>query len=844
MSLSPKQKLWKPLHFWTEHYASTEVDPYEVHERFDRLHRWRKRLVRVVVLPICITVLVLAAAGFSFGWYLSSVAPELPSLQQVQQLEVGLSSVIYTADGRELTKLFQENRTWVPYDRISPYVIQALVAIEDHRFFEHGGIDYVRVAGAAYSTLRGERREGASTITMQLVRNIYPEEIGNAIRMDRKVKEALMAVKLENHFTKKEILELYLNTMPFGYNAFGIEAAAQTFFSRSSADLNVVESATLAAMLKSASRFNPIRYPDRVRERRNLVLSQMIKHGFLSWTDIEWVREQPLGIAFKAAPLSASLAPHFTSYVRSWLEAWGDSTGHDIYREGLRVYTTLDPEVQEMAQSAVDAQMEGLQAVVDYEWSREDPPLLAHQTSTYTYAKERGRFDPFAYFWKRESAYVNDQIVKTDRYRRMVDAGETSLNAKVRLRAVEAFMDSLRIESTRLEAGLTAIDPHTGYIKAWVGGRDFTRDQYDKVGLARRQPGSTFKPIVYATAIDQGFSPYEVVADTMRTYNLIQPGRTWTPRNSDGLYTGGIYTLKRGLALSKNTVTAQLMYDIGPEPVMETASLIGVRSKLSPVLSLGLGTSEVTLLEMVSAYTTFANKGMYREPLPVSRIEDRQGNVIARFTSPVTEAISQSTSYTIVDMLRDVIDRGTGMRIRTQFGVQGDVAGKTGTTQNNTDGWFIMMHPHLVTGAWVGFNDQRLKFRSNFWGQGGHNALYVVGDFVQRVFEDADTSLTNARFSAPPGYEIIPPRYDTVAVAERTFFFDTETSKWYDMNPPDSLYEGFNIAYDSSFVLRPLGVDPLIRQAADPESALRNALRNPRSLGGRAPRRINEPDTR
>lgn len=845
MSLSPKQKLWRPLHFWTEHYASPEVDPYEVHERFARVQRWRERLVRVVVVPVLVSVVVLFIVGFSLAWYLSSVAPELPSLQQVKELDVGFTTIIYAADGQELTKLFQENRTWVPYDAISPYVMDALLAIEDHRFFEHGGIDYVRVAGAAIKTVRGERREGASTITMQLVRNLYPEEIGNAIRMDRKVKEALMAIKLENHFTKKEILELYLNTMPFGYNAFGIEAAAQTFFSRSAADLNVVESATLVAILKSASRYNPIRFPDRVRERRNLVLAQMVKHGMLPWTDAEWVRDQPVEIRFKSAPLAASLAPHFTAYVRTWLEAWGDSTGHDIYREGLRVYTTLDPALQAMAQAAVDTQMDGLQAVVGYEWSRANPVVLGQQTSAYTYARERGRYIPFAYLWNQEHAFVNDQIRKTQRYRQMADTAGSSLDALVRLRRDTAFMDSLRSVSTQLEVGLTAIDPHTGQIKAWVGGRDFARDQYDKVGLARRQPGSTFKPIVYAAAIDQGFSPYEALVDTMRTYDLPKTGSVWTPRNSDGLYTGQPYTLRRGLALSKNTVTAQLMHDIGPEPVIETATQVGVTSPLLPVLSLGLGTSEVTLLEMVSAYTTFANNGTYQEPLPVARIEDKQGNVIATFTASATDALSPNTSYTIVDMLRDVIDNGTGRRIRSQFGLNGDFAGKTGTTQNNTDGWFIMMHPHLVTGAWVGFNDQRLRFRSNFWGQGGHNALFVVGDFARRVFADADTSITKARFQAPPGYELPPPRYEKIAVAQDTFFYDADTQRWYAQDPPDSLYQYFNITYDTLHAPRPFGVDPLIRRDADPEAALREALRggNPRSLGRRVPRHINEPDS-
>jgi penicillin-binding protein 1A len=696
----------------------------------------------------------------------------LPALRLGPAADLKLASVAYTADGQELAYYYEEFRTWVPFSQIARPAIQALVATEDQRFFQHIGIDPVRLLSSVFYTAQGDR-QGGSTITMQLARNLYPE-IGKDITLYRKLREMLMALKLEFHYSKQQVLEMYLNTVTFGNNAFGIEAAARTYFNKSAAALGVAESALLVGMLKATTRYNPVRHPDLAQERRNVVMAEMVDAGLLARATFDSLRSIPVVLDFRAANISASRAPYFAEYVRTWANDWARAHGYNLYTDGLRLYTTLDTRLQALAEQAVTEQMEGLQAVVDYEWGRADAAVIAGTPGPYQRLLASGQVSPFAYFWETHPELVAEYTRQSARYREAVAAGLNAEDVMERLLADAVFMDSLRAARTRLEGGLVSIDPANGHVLVWVGGRDFDRDRYDKVALSRRQPGSTFKPFVYATAIDLGYTPSQTVTDVARTYRTAT-GERWTPQNAGDRFTGRSLTLRQALARSKNSVSAYLIDKVGPEEVVRLAKRMGIRSELAAVPSLALGTSEVTLLELTSAYATFAAMGLYHEPVMVTRIEDRNGRLLASFNPPPQPALSQHTAYTLIDLMRDAVEPGgTGVGIRYRFGVEGDLAGKTGTTQNSTDGWFMLAHPRLVTGAWVGFNDARITFRSDTWGQGGHNALRLVGAFLGKALEDQGDAWRNARFEPPAGYEKPKPK-EPVRVA-RTADTDTTTA--------------------------------------------------------------------
>lgn len=719
----------------------------------------RSRLRRLARSPRLATALVALAAGVTLllpvAAYVGALYRSLPDPATADDA-LATASLVYAADGSVLARFHAENRTWTPYARLSPYVTAALVATEDRRFFRHGGVDVVRIAGAAWQTLRGAR-EGASTLTMQLARNRYPEAIGRAPGLERKLKEALMALRLERRLDKTALLELYLNTVSFGRTAYGIDAAARTYFGAAAATLDPAQSALLVALLKGPSHYDPVRHPVRARARRDLVLRRMRDEGYLAAADYDRWRAAPLGLAPTAAA-GADTAPHFVVHVRRWAEAWAAEHGYDLYRDGLRFHTPLDPALQRLAQDAVAEQGAALDAVAGYEWSRRVPDVRSRDAAAYAAHRDAGRHVPYAALWTLRPSLFDAYARRTDRYRRRVARDGRPEDALAALRRDAAFADSLRRAVARLEAGLVALDPRTGHVLAWVGGRDFDAAQYDHVAQARRQPGSTFKPILYAAALDRDHAPTDVFADSAVTY-----GGTWRPTN-DGGASGRALTLRDGLVYSKNTVAARLMDDVGPARVALVARRLGITSTLAEVPSLALGTSEVTLLEMAGAYAALAAGGARRTPVVVTRVEDRAGRVLARFGHDAAPVLAPHTAYTVVDLLRDAVDRGTGRRLRTVHGLRGDVAGKTGTTQDNRDGWFLALHPQLVVGAWVGFDDPRLTFRTDYWGQGGHNALDVVGTLLRRA-EDAGRLRPDARFAPPPGYRSPTPEPTDAAPA-------------------------------------------------------------------------------
>ena len=608
--------------------------------------------------------------------YVLALVPFTPGIGDLRKVKSETPSIVVSSDGIVLAEYKRINRQWVPLEKIAPSVVEALIAMEDHRFYQHHGIDLRRTAGAFLSTLSGNT-QGGSTITQQLARNLYPEEIGRAVSITRKIKEAITALKIEAVYSKREILETYLNTVPFLFNAFGIEMAARTYFDKSADRLDVLEAATLIGMLKGTSAYNPVLHPERALQRRNLVLAQMATHGKLPRAQVEALAKRPLRLNFERQVEPLGPAPHVAQQLRKWLITWADRRDYNIHADGLVVRTTIDSRLQKAANQAVARQMAQLQSLADgRRRAAQDRPLL--------------------------------------------------------------------------QAGFLALDPRNGFVRAWVGSRDFAQEQFDHVSQARRQPGSTFKPFVYGAAFLQGLGSGTTFIDQAVAIRL-PGGEMWTP--SDESPPSGLpMSLRDGLVFSKNTITAQLIMKVGPARVAELAQAMGVRqSKLDPVPSLALGTSPVTLREMVAAYGTIANGGYYAEPMMVTRVEDRHGRMLEEFL-PMREAqpaLARPQALELVNVMRGVVDEGTGAAIRQRYGITADVAGKTGTTQENSDGWFILMHPQLVAGARVGFNDNQVTMGS--WGQGARSALPMVGE----VFREA---LRNRWIDSSAEFDIPRPR--------------------------------------------------------------------------------------
>ncbi len=696
----------------------------------ERAHNYlaaRPRWMRAALVTLWAGLALLAALLV----YVLILIPFTPGIKDLKQARTAKASAILAADGTQLASFEEGLHESVKLDQISPFVLQALIATEDHRFYDHSGIDYRRTASSVLHTLGGDP-QGGSTLTQQLARNMFPEEIGRSRSLNRKLKEMITAVKIEATYSKTEILETYLNTVPFLYNTFGIETASRTYFDKPAIKLDILEAATLVGMLKGTSYYNPVSRPERSVERRNVVLGQMRKHGILDEKRFQQLKKKPLRLHFTRQSERAASDSHFAAHVRKWLIEWADEHDYNLQRDGLIVHTTLDYALQTAAMRAVDRQGDALQMVADVEWGRAEG---GSSSSIGSYASMHEAVTPFDYFWRAKGGLVNAFIRETAEYKAALDGGADAATALKTLRADRAFMAQLRRAKTRLETGFVAIDPASGEVRAWVGSRDFQKDQFDHVAQASRQPGSTFKPFVYGAALEKGFSPERPYTDAVMAIKA-GDGKVWRPTDMTGA-SGNQMSLREGLIMSKNTITAQVMQDVGLPSIVKLARDLGIRdSKLDPVPSLALGTSPVTLLEMVSAYSSIAAQGEYRQPVFVKRITDRAGNTIAEFGKEAPQrAMSNDAAVNLIDMMRGVINRGTGTAIRYRFGIGADVAGKTGTTQNNTDGWFIMMHPNLVAGAWVGFNDNRVTMRSNYWGQGGHNAILVVGDFFKAALE-------------------------------------------------------------------------------------------------------------
>ena len=714
----------------------------------------------------------------------------LPPLEELQNPKNKYASEVFSADMQSLGRYYrQANRVGVQYSDLSPELVEALIATEDARFYNHTGVDFKAFMRAV---LKLGRAGGGSTLTQQLAKQIWSPRANNIFeRAMQKPIEWVIATKLERLYSKDEILLMYLNQFDFLYNAVGIKSAAQVYFSTTPADLKVEESAMLVGMCKNPSLYNPIRRYQNALDRRNTVLSQMEKYGYLTEAERDSLQALPIELHYSSVDHKQGAAPYFREYLRNVLTAkepkeshyseWNkqqykidkyqwdnnplygfcnkttkpDGSPYNLYQDGLRIYTTIDSRMQRYAEEAVDEHMQSLQ-------------------KSFFRECKRKRNAPFSISITREEidGIMTRSMRQTDRYRGMKKAGKTeeeiraAFNTPVEMQVfsyegnglidtVMSPMDSIRWLKTYLRCGFLSMDPLNGHVKAYVGGPDFAHFQYDMATMGRRQVGSTVKPYLYTLAMDEGMSPCDkVVNDSITLYDA--NGLPWTPRDTHAKNQGDTVTLAWGLRYSSNWITAYLMSMFTPEQLVRLMQSFGIQGQLDPVISLCLGPCEVSVQEMVDAYTTFVNKGIRTEPLYVTRIEDNNGNVLARFAPLTHEIISETTAYKMIQMLQDVVDRGTGVRVRYKYGIKAPMGGKTGTTNNNSDGWFMGFTPSLVSGVWVGGEDRAIHFDNLAEGQGASMALPIYALYMQRVYRDTTLGYSEEeQFDIPEWYERI-----------------------------------------------------------------------------------------
>ena len=708
---------------------------------------------------------------------------EMPDHTRLENPETNLATEIISSDGKTLGKFyFNDNRTPVAYEDLPEHLVNALIATEDIRYYKHSGIDS---RGTLRALLGGGG--GASTITQQLAKQLFTKQVSKNKfeRAFQKVKEWVIAIRLERQYTKEEIITQYFNIYDFGNYGDGIRSAARIYFKKEPQDLDIKESAMLVGMFKNSSFYNPRahRNPIGTRNRRNVVLAQMHKYGFISKEVMDSLQKTELDLSYTPESHDKGIATYFREYLRSFMKEWvnqeknkkPDGSKYNINSDGLKVYTTIDSRMQAYAEKAVEQHMPRLQAEFD------------HQNTP-----KRNPTAPFLELEQPEiDKLLKDGMRRGERWRILREQGKSTKEIEAsfyepvpmtifkwidgkpdEVDTVMKPIDSMRYYKSFLRPGMMSMDPKTGHVKAWVGGMDYKHFKYDMVKQGKRQVGSTFKPFVYATAIDQlQLSPCDSFPRSPITIEAEKYGNPepWTVKNSDGNYSG-IQTLKDALASSTNTVTARLMNEIGPQPVVEMAEKLGVEQEILPVPAIALGTPDLSVYEMVAAYSTFANKGVYNKPVMVTRIEDKNGTVLYQFTPESKDVLSEEVAYVTVNLMQGVTEGGSGTRLRHNWAVNqieykeiitgypyefdNPIAGKTGTTQNHSDGWFMGMVPNLVTGVWVGAEDRAAHFKTINYGQGASMALPIWGLYMKACYEDEALGVSKDEFEEPSNLSI------------------------------------------------------------------------------------------
>ena len=720
----------------------------------------------IFALGILLVIILFSSAALG-------VLGKMPELQQLDNPKTNLATQILSSDGVVLGKFyFNDNRTPIIFDTLPDNLVQALIATEDERFFSHSGID---LKGTLRALVYLGKKGGASTISQQLARQLF---VGVRSRNKveavlQKFKEWVLAVQLERRYTKEEIIAMYLNIYDFGYTADGIQSAAKIYFNTTPSQLRVEQSATLVGMLKNSSLYNPLRRPDRVEKRRNIVFQQMERNNFISQKELDSLKAIPLKLDYTPDSHREGLATYFRAYLQQFMRKWTsenlkeDGSKYDIFRDGLRIYTTIDSRLQKIGEESVAAHISNLQK----EFFLQNTPE-ANPTAPFLDLRE-GEIDTLLQTtarrserWRKMKSSGKDEEIIWEAFQKPVKMEVFSWKGD--RDTVMSPLDSIRYYKHFLRASMMSMNPLTGHVKAWVGGFNYKHFQYDQVKQGRRQIGSTFKPFLYATAIDQlRLSPCDILPDALFCIEPLKHGNVdaWCPKNSGNKY-GQMRSLKNALANSVNTVSARLMDRVGPRPVVNLARKMGITSYLPKVPSIALGTPDISLFEMVGAYCTFANKGIYVKPIMISRIEDKNGAILFEVVPETTDVLSQESAYVTIDLLKGVTESGSGIRLRHQgadehnyayknvvtgypYEFKNPIAGKTGTTQNQSDGWFMGMVPNLVTGVWVGGEDRAVHFEDIAFGQGATMALPIWAMYMKGAYAIPELGISAEDFEAP-----------------------------------------------------------------------------------------------
>tara|TARA_B100000767_G_scaffold275578_1_gene313440 strand:+ start:21288 stop:23621 length:2334 start_codon:yes stop_codon:yes gene_type:complete len=720
------------------------------------------------IFALGILSVIILFSGAALG-----VLGKMPELQQLDNPKTNLATQILSSDGVVLGKFyFNDNRTPIIFDALPENLLQALIATEDERFFSHSGID---LKGTLRAVAYLGKKGGASTISQQLARQLFVgvRSRNNVEAVLQKFKEWFLAVQLERRYTKEEIIAMYFNIYDFGYSADGIQSAAKIYFNTTPSKLRVEQSATLVGMLKNSSLYNPLRRPERVEKRRNIVFQQMERNNFISPKELDSLKAIPLELDYTPDSHREGLATYFRAYLQQFMRKWTlenlkeDGSKYDIFRDGLRIYTTIDSRLQKIGEESVVAHISNLQK----EFFLQNTPE-ANPTAPFLDLRE-GEIDTLLQTtarrserWRKMSSSGKDEETIWETFQKPVKMQVFSWKGD--RDTIMSPLDSIQYYKHFLRASMMSMNPLTGHVKAWVGGFNYKHFQYDQVKQGRRQIGSTFKPFLYATAIDQlRLSPCDILPDALFCIEPLKHGNVdaWCPKNSGNKY-GQMRTLKNALANSINTVSARLMDRVGPRPVVNLARKMGITSYLPKVPSIALGTPDISLFEMVGAYSTFANKGVYVKPIMISRIEDKNGTILFEVVPETNDVLSQEAAYVTIDLLKGVTESGSGIRLRHQgadehnyayknvvtgypYEFKNPIAGKTGTTQNQSDGWFMGMVPNLVTGVWVGGEDRAVHFEDIAFGQGATMALPIWAMYMKAAYAMPELGISAEDFEAP-----------------------------------------------------------------------------------------------
>ncbi len=716
-----------------------------------------KRWVKIVYQSIRVMAIYFIAMELNFLWLFGYS----PTINELKNPPYAIASEVYSSDSVLIGRYFKENRIPVVYDSIAPIVFKALVATEDVRFYQHHGIDFYSIGSSIWSTANGDKR-GASTITQQLAKNLFRTRSRTSQGLIRfipgvktivyKTKEWITALKLEYLYDKKDILEMYLNTVSFGNNSFGIKVAAKKYFNKLPLDLNTEEAALLVGMLKATSTYNPITKQAKALERRNIVLAQMAKDGVISERKFNQIVKHPIKLSLSEDDeKDKTKDSYLRTAVANYLEKWCDDNGFDLYADGLKIYTTIDSRMQKHGEEAMQDWMKTLQKRFRNTWQNEAP-----------WRDENGVEIPnfLNTLAKRLPLYNTLQ----DKYGEQTDSIEAKLNEKKRMKIFTwkgekdttfSTYDSLAYYASILQSGLMTLDPFTGHIKTWVGGINYKYFKYDHINQAKRQAGSTFKPFVYLAAIDNGYSPCDKFTDKAITINYKEDGeeKSWSPKNSDWNFSGKEMSLRWAMGKSCNSVTAQLTQAIGWDKVVAYAKKLGIESPLKSVPSVGLGSNDVTLYEMIRAYGVFLNTGIKTEPILVTKVNDQDGKLLAEFKPKQERVISEETAWLMIHMFKGGMEEpgGTSQALWEYdiWSKGNEIGGKTGTTSNHSDGWYIGITKDLVTGVWVGADERSIHFKTSDYGEGSKTALPIYGKFMERLYHDPKSGITYGRFPKP-----------------------------------------------------------------------------------------------